>query len=228
VQTLVSDHRDVAPRLGFAWAPGASKNGRQKTVIRGGFGMFYDRIGTSPFENAILNNGVNQVDYTVYNPTFFAPTIPALSTLNAGSNAINLVDPKLRADYSMQSAIGVERQLPHATTVAVTFTDNRAEHLDQTIPINTPLPGSFNPLLPLSATNGVFPLGYAAGHVMEMESGGILRQKIVMFNFNTRFSSKVSLFGNYSLTYAKDPAEFAHRSIRLHAGLRPLQPGPAE
>jgi hypothetical protein len=203
VQTLVSDHRDVAPRIGFAWAPGTSKNGRQKTVIRGGFGMFYDRISTSPFENAILNNGVNQVEYTVYNPTFY-PSIPALSSLSAGSNTINKVDPNLRADYSMQSAIGVERQLPHATTMAVTFTDNHAEHLDQTIPINTPLPGSFNPLLPLSATNGLFPYGYNAGHILELESGGILRQKILMVNFNTRFSPRVSLFGNYSLTYAKD------------------------
>ena len=33
VQTLVSDHRDFAPRVGFAWAPGSAKNGRQKTVI---------------------------------------------------------------------------------------------------------------------------------------------------------------------------------------------------
>jgi hypothetical protein len=31
-----------------------------------------------------------------------------------------------------------------------------------------------------------------------------LRQNIMMVNFNTRFSSKVSLFGNYQLNYAKD------------------------
>ncbi len=36
VQNSVSDHRDIAPRVGFAWAPGSAKNGRQKTVIRGG------------------------------------------------------------------------------------------------------------------------------------------------------------------------------------------------
>ena len=39
--------RDLAPRFGFAWAPGTAKNGRQKTVVRGGFGMFYDRIDES-------------------------------------------------------------------------------------------------------------------------------------------------------------------------------------
>ena len=86
----------------------------------------------------------------------------------------------------------------------MTYTNNRSNHLAQTVPINTPLPGTFNPLLPLSATNGVFPLGYNAGQVYEDESGGLFRQNILMANFNTRFSRRVSLFGNYSLTYAKD------------------------
>jgi Carboxypeptidase regulatory-like domain len=203
VQTLVSDHRDWAPRFGFAYAPGSAKNGRQKTVIRGGFGIFYDRLGFGDFESAALNNGVNQFQYLVYNPTFY-PNIPSLSTLSAGQNSIYKLDPKLRSDYSMQTAIGVERQLPHNTTVALTFTNNRSEHLGQTVPLNTPLPGTFNPLQPLSAANGLFPLGYAAGNVWQYESGAYMRQSIVMANFNTQFSRRVSLFGNYSWTHAKD------------------------
>ena len=47
-QTNITDHGDFAPRMGFAWAPGNAKNGRQKTVIRGGFGMFYDRVERDP------------------------------------------------------------------------------------------------------------------------------------------------------------------------------------
>jgi hypothetical protein len=202
-QTLISDHKDWAPRLGFAWAPGKAKNGRQKTVIRGGFGMFYDRIGTGLFETAALNNGVNQLQYTVYNPAFY-PNIPSLTTLSAGQNSISRVDPNLRADYSIQTAIGVERQLPRNTTVALTYTFNRAVHTSQSVPVNTPLPGTFNPALPLGATNGVFPYGYSAGTIFETESGGFMRQNMLSANFNTRFSSKVSLFGNYSLGYAKD------------------------
>ena len=203
VQTLISDYKNIAPRIGFAWAPGNPKSGRQKTVFRGGFGLFYDRVNMGMFETAALNNGYTQLDYVVYNPTFY-PNIPSLSALTPGQNLINTVDPKYRAEYSLQSAIGVERQLPHNTVVAVTYTNNRSNHLSQNVPINTPLPGTFNPLLPLSATNGVFPYGYGAGRIYENESGGLFRQNILMMNFNTRFNRRVSLFGNYSLTYAND------------------------
>jgi hypothetical protein len=203
VQTLITDHKDWAPRIGFAFAPGSSKNGPQKTVFRGGVGLFYDRVSFSPYENAFLNNGVNQLEYTVDYPTFY-PNIPSLSTLNPGTNTINIVDPKLRADYSIQSAIGVERQLPHNTTVALTYTNNRSNHLAQTVPINTPLPGTYNYTQPLGPTNGIYPYGYSAGDIIEYESGGVLKQDILMFNFNTRFSRRVSLQGNYQYTHAND------------------------
>ena len=203
VQGLVSDHKDFAPRVGLAYAPGSAKKGPQKTVIRGGIGMFYDRIGFGPFESAFLNNGINQFDYTVTNPTFY-PNVPSPSSLNAGTNEIYKVDPKLRADYSIQSAIGVERQLPHSTTVAVTYTNNRSNHLAQTIPINTPYPGTYNYLLAPGPANGVFPYGYSAGNILEYESGGLLKQNILMVNFNTRFSRNVSLQGNYQYTHAND------------------------
>jgi hypothetical protein len=188
LQTLESDHRDVAPRLGFAWAPGSAKKGPQKTVIRGGAGMFYDRVGLGDFETAYLNNGFNQLQYTVYNPTFYTGNVPPTSSLSAGQNSTYVVDPKLRADYSMQAAIGVERQLPRNTTASLFYTYNRSEHLAQTVPINSPEPGTYNPLEPLSATNGVFPYGYNAGNMFEYESGGYLRQKMLMANFNTRVS----------------------------------------
>ncbi len=204
VQTLVSDGRDFAPRLGFAWGLGSAKNGQQKTVIRGGAGIFYDRIGLNDFENAYLDNGINQRKYTVYNPTFYTNDIPPLSSLSPGENLRYVVDPKLRADYSMQAAIGVERQLPRNSTLSVYYTDNRSEHLAQTVPINTPVPGTYSPLLPLSASNGVFPYGYNAGNIFEYESGGYLRQRMVMAYFNTRFSPRVSLAGNYTLNYAND------------------------
>src|SRR6185437_3945052 len=58
--------------------------------------------------------------------------------------------------------------------------------------------------LPLSATNGVFPYGYSAGSIFETESGGFLRQHLLMANINTRIGRYATLVGNYSLQYARD------------------------
>ena len=200
VQTLMSDHGDWAPRIGFAWAPGSAKNGRQKTVFRGGFGIFYDRTNPSTFLEAAELNGSYQLSYTVTDPNFF-PAVPATSSLTANQNSVYSVDPRLRAPYSMQSAIGVERQLPWNSTLSVTFTDNRALHSLQDIPINAPLPGTYVFGQPGS---GIRPYGNTAGNLFEYESGGMMKQQIVMASFNTRFTRNLSLQGNYSYNIAND------------------------
>jgi hypothetical protein len=210
IQNNISDHRDFAPRLGVAWAPGSSKNGRQQTVIRGGFGIFYDRVPDTVVENTYLLNGTNQLAYTVTDPLTF-PNVPPLSSLTPEQNSIYRLDPNLRSDYSLQSAIGVERQLPRNTTMALTYTNTRALHLEQTVPINTPLPGTYIQGEPGS---GVLPYGNE-GNLFEYESGGLMKQNLIMANFNTRFSKNVSLFGNYSYNRANalpttpsDPYDF--------------------
>jgi hypothetical protein len=192
IQTNVSDYHDIAPRFGFAWAPGSAKNGRQKTVIRGGFGLFYDRVALGTTLRTEQLNGYNQVNYVLQNPDFY-PIVPPLSLLTARSNSVYVKAPDLHAPMTMQGAIGVERQLPHNTTAAVTYTYTRSTHLLQTVAINAPLPGS-----------GLRPYGDAAGNLFQYESGGNLQQDILMANFNTRFRRGISLFGNYSLNYAKD------------------------
>jgi len=147
-----------------------------------------------------LLDGTNQFSYTVTNPDTF-PNIPSTAGLTPAQNSIYRLDPRLRPDYLMQTAIGVERQLPRSTTVAVTYTNTRGLHLQQTVPINTPLPGTYVIGQPSS---GVRPYGLAAGNLFQYESGGLLKQNILMVNFNTQFSRRVSLFGNYSFNNASD------------------------
>jgi hypothetical protein len=72
--------------VAIAWAPGATaKNPKAKTVMRAGFGMFYDRFGLSNTLAAQRFNGIVQQQYVVTNPDFF-PAIPPLATLGGQSS----------------------------------------------------------------------------------------------------------------------------------------------
>ena len=82
-QNWISDHNDWAPRLSFAWAPKGG-NKPAKTVIRAGYGWFFDRFNLSNVLNAIRQNGINEQQYVVKNPTFYenAPSAGQLASLN--------------------------------------------------------------------------------------------------------------------------------------------------
>ncbi len=197
-QTNIHDWRDIAPRIGFAWAPGAKGSQRGKTVLRGGFGMFYDRIAETLTLSALRFNGVNQEQYLVTNPDFF-PVVPPVSQLQAiaAPQTIYRLASNLRAPYVIQSAIGIERQLPFNTTIASTFTWSRADHLLLTRNINAPLPGTYIPGQPDS---GVRP--YGPGNIYEYDSAGILHQKQWITNINSRLNKNINFFGFYVLSKA--------------------------
>ena len=188
-QTNIHDWTDFAPRIGFAWAPGA-KNSRQKTVVRGGFGMFYSRFDDNYTLQTIRYNGANQAQYIVINPDFF-PTIPVFSQLSALPQTITMKDPSLRAPYILQTAISVERQLPANTTVALTFTDSRVDHLYRSTVLTDPS-------------------GQLAGdRVYEYQSNGILRQNQLILNVNSRLTRNISINSFYVFNHANSDTDGA-------------------
>ena len=205
-QTNIHDLRDFGPRIGFAWAPGQSKaNSHPKTVIRGGFGMFYDRFSESYTLSAQRLNGVTETQYIAQNPDFY-PTVPTIDQLQKRGTAITEVDKNLRAPYLMQTAFGVERQLPFNTTLAVTYTDSHALHMLRSRDINAPFPGTFDPTVPNS---GVRPYGNV-GEIDLYESTGVFNQNQLITNVNTRIGSKVSLGAGYVLNHANSNTDSAN------------------
>ena len=200
-QTNLHDWRDVAPRLALAWAPkGARGGGRPKTVVRAGFGMFYDRFALANTLAATRFNGASQQQYVVANPDFF-PNVPSPLSLGvaAVAQSVEQISSSLRAPYIMQSAITVERQLPANTTIAATYTNAHGLHLFRSDDINAPLPGTYNAAIPGS---GVFPLP-GKGPVLLMESSGLYNQNQFIANVNTKVKPAVSLFGFYVLNRAR-------------------------
>jgi hypothetical protein len=53
LETISTDTNNVSPRIGFAWSPFESR----RTVIRGSYGLFYDRVPLRALANALLSAG---------------------------------------------------------------------------------------------------------------------------------------------------------------------------
>jgi hypothetical protein len=189
VQNNIPDHRDWAPRLAVSWSP---KRAQQKLVLRGGFGVFYDRFVLSNTLTALRYNGITQQQYVVDNPDFY-PTVPPLSTV-ASSQAGQVIQqnaPNLRAPYYIQSLISVEQQLPFHTSLAISYSNTHGLHQLRSEDINARLPGS-----------GSYPLGNS-NPVFQAQSEGLYNQNQLILNANSQATKKISLFGSYTLGYAR-------------------------
>jgi hypothetical protein len=191
-QNQISDYRDFAPRVGFAWSPDGKGNKQGKTVIRGGSGFFYDRINYSLSLNGDIYNGQTIQRYLVQNPTTF-PNVPPASSLTAVPQTIDQLDPNLRAPYVIQSAVGVERALPKNSRIAINYLNTRGVHQLLTRNINAPDPYLGN----------IQPYGAAAGNIYNYESNGIFNQNQLIVTVNTAFNPAISLFSFYQLNFAK-------------------------
>jgi hypothetical protein len=197
-QTGISDRHDVAPRLGFAWGVGG-KSAPPKVVLRGGFGIFYDRFQEGQILEANRLNGVTQEQFVINNPI-----CPSLTDIGACSGAVSAVtpttyeiSPRLRAPYTLQTAFSVERQLTKSATLSVTYLNSRGFDQLLTINANAPYPGTpCNPSCALT-TNG---------NLYQYVSEGVFRQTQLITNTNIRIGSKFQLFGFYVLNYANSDA----------------------
>ena len=195
-QTGMPDHADYAPRVALAWGIGKTKAGAPISVLRAGWGMFYNRFSQGNLLNTVRFNGITQVAYSVQNPSFF-PIVPAPSALAgfAAQPTISAISPSLRAPYTMQTAITLEQQITSGIKLTVNYINARGVHQFYTGNINTPLPGTF-PQAP------DYPLGYNAGYVNEYFSGGIFKQNQLVFNLDGRAGKYLSMWGYYVLNDA--------------------------
>ena len=205
-QDWIGDRADWAPRFSFAWAPGGRANTQAKTVIRGGYGWFYDRFAESNVLQSIRQNGVNQQSYVVNNPQFCeslsycsktAPSASSLASLSTAAPTIYQIDPHFKASINMQTALGIEHQFGKIATVSATYINSRGVHQYLTDNINAYEPGTYD----ASTGTGTRPNGINE-NIYQFQSGGVYNQNQLMVNYTVR-ASHVSLFGFYVMNVAK-------------------------
>ena len=146
LRTISTNTSNVSPRGGFAWTPFAS---RRKTVVRGSYGLFYDRIPLRPLANALLsaNNTINPVNLSQISislsPTQAgAPVFPnILGSLTLPPGVLfnfSTMDPHLKNAYSEQGSLEIEHQLGAHTTLSVGYQHLRGLHLIVSVNQNVP------------------------------------------------------------------------------------------
>ena len=124
-----SSQSRFAPRLGFAYSPD------EKTVIRGGYGLFYYRpegniifsqVNIPPFlENPQFENG------NLANPGGAAGVAAPIADISA-------LNPKLQTSYTEQFSFGVQRQIPLGLFLETSYVGNLGRHLIRQPDINYP------------------------------------------------------------------------------------------
>ncbi len=176
-QNGINDHGDWAPRLGFAWGLGGKKNAAPKTVIRTGFGIFYDRFSQNFIMQAERLNGVNQKQFVIQNPSF--PNPPSLASLAATPSTTYAIDPALRTPYTVQFAGSVERQITKYATLTGTYLHSHGVHqLFSSVVSTVPAPQ------------------------YQFASGGVYNQNQVIANFNVRAGARLTIFSFYMFSHA--------------------------
>jgi hypothetical protein len=208
--TPVRDGNNFAPRFGFSYAFD------DKTVLRGGYGIFFARtpaimLGTAHSQNGIQVTGVSLTcNTTPSNPCL---TYPAIFTAPPSAGGVNpslyLFAKDYAQPYIQQGRVGVERELFANTSLSVSYLYFRGVHISRTRDINltTPVPTTLTD--PSGQTFSVlrFPTtrpipGFA--RISLFESTANSRYNALAMELKRRFTRGFQFITAYTFSSSKD------------------------
>jgi len=145
LKTIETDTNNVSPRAGFAWMPFASR----ATVVRGSYGLFYDRVPLRALANALLSAGnttevdnLSQISISLSPTQTGAPVFPnILNGLTLPPGILfnfTTMNRRMQNAYSQQANLEIERQLGRNKTVSIGYQHVRGLHLIISVNQNVP------------------------------------------------------------------------------------------
>src|SRR5687767_8285796 len=157
---------EFQPRLGFAWDPW----GQNKTVIRGGYGIFYDQIfqnlslfSQTQSEPEIFQTAINLSGAELAAFRFGTDPLPSLpANFNFGvltPGAVGRInDPDATEPYVQKFSIGFQHQLSSSMSISSDFVHTLGLHEPRFLNINPTIQKVCNPAYPgaLQANNPAY------------------------------------------------------------------------
>jgi hypothetical protein len=225
-QNRIHDRNDWAPRVAVAWSPRLHGGTAPKTIIRAGYGWFYNRFtvpnsfagsysGTPYIAQAIHNNGINQTGYIVQNPAFFNPNAPeppsVLTSAATSRPSIQTIDKHFHAALDMQTGVGVDRQIAKGIMANVTYLFTQGVHHYLMNCVNAP---AFN------VGNYTITGSSPAQFNYQFQSGGFYRQNQLIFTASVQLKRFI-FSGNYLINQARSDTESVNYvpSVAANPGL---------
>jgi hypothetical protein len=219
-----TDSVNLAPRFGFAWSPGGS----DKTVIRGGFGIFYDAF-PSIFADNSMTNLPNLVPETLFGVPWADNTTPAGAWAIASSSAaairngfangasfnslsaglpgfsapnINSFIGTFHTPQYQEWSLQLEQQLDDKSQVSLQYVGNHGIHIPIT---NFPNAFSVNPLtgLPVGGLSAT-PFSNNFASVAEVYSGAVSNFNGLTASYTRRMTYGFTVQASYTWSHSLD------------------------